>query len=447
MNFQTTQTTDFFNTEYCNYASYDNIRKIPSLVDGQKNAARKILWYLFQKNINTSAKEVKVSQLDSKVAEATEYLHGSMAGVIVNLAQDYVGTNNINLLSPEGNFGTNLVPESSAARYIYTFGTPEMFKIFNTEDNDILEHQEFEGHKIEPKFMLPKLPMLLINGSEGISSGYASKILPRNPVEIQKYIEYYLLHPNAPKKPFQNKPYYRGFKGTIISGEESNKWEIIGTFVRNNAKGLVKITELPVGTNLKQYIKTLDKLEDDKVIISYKDNTTDNFDFDIKFNRKSLQAMPDEQLITVLKLRKKVSENYTVVDEFNKVQVFSSVSEIMDAYIAVKRAYIAKRKQHLVSSISQDIRIDVSKYVFIKSIVDNKLVISNRPIVDVEADIAKIDKIIPRDNSYDYLLNMSVRTLTKERLQRLMQDIKDKKAHLDFVRKASIEDMWIQDLK
>lgn len=446
MNFNTKPTTDFFNTEYCNYASYDNIRKIPSLVDGQKNAARKILWYIFQKNINTPAKEVKVSQLDSKVAEATEYLHGSMAGVIVNLAQDYVGTNNINLLDPSGNFGTNLVPESSAARYIYTFGTPDMFNIFNHEDANILEHQEFEGHKIEPKFMLPKLPLLLINGSEGISSGYASKILPRNPLEIQKYIEYYLLHPNAPKKPFNNKPFYRNFKGTIVQGDEKHKWEILGTFIRNT-NGTVKITELPVGTNLKQYIKTLEKLEDDKIIISYKDNTTEQFDFDVKFNRKALKEISDEKLIQILKLRKKVSENYTVVDQFNKVQVFNNVAELMDAYVAVKREYIQKRKDDLIHVISQDIRVDVSKYVFIKSIIDQKLAINNRPIADVEKDISLIDKIIQRDDSYDYLLNMSVRTLTKERMQKLLQDIKNRKAQLDKVRKSSIEDMWISDLK
>ena len=446
MNFNKTKASVFFNNEYVNYASYDNIRKIPSLVDGQKNAARKILWYVFQKNINSPAKEIKVSQLDSKVAEATEYLHGSMAGVIVNLAQNFVGSNNINMLEPAGNFGTNLVPEASAPRYIYTYGTPEMFKMFSSEDDAILEHQVFEGHQIEPKFMLPKLPLLLINGAEGISSGYASKILPRNPDEIEKYIRYYLTHPKAPKKPFQNKPWYKGFNGTIEQADEKNKWEITGSFTRNNAKGIVQINELPIGTNLKQYIKVLDKLEDNKVIMSYKDNTTEDFNFEVKFNRNILKEMSDEKIIDTLKLRKKVSENYTVIDENNKVQVFSSIFEIMDNFIEVKNKYLKKRKEYLISKLTQEIKEDVSRYVFIKSIVQGTLTINNRPIADIEEDISKIDKIVKINNSYDYLLNMSVRTLTKERLEKLMNQIKEKKKELDFVRSASIEEMWLADL-
>ena len=189
MQFSLRPVTEFFNREYCNWASYDNLRKIASFVDGQKNAARKVLWYTLQKN---QKNEIKVSQLDSKVAESEEYLHGSMAGVVVNLAKDYPGSNNINLMYPEGNFGTRLIPEASAPRYIYTYGTKAFFEMFNKQDDAILNSQSFEGKDIEPVFMLPKLPVLLINGSEGVTSGYAQKILPRNPKDIQKYISYYL---------------------------------------------------------------------------------------------------------------------------------------------------------------------------------------------------------------------------------------------------------------
>ncbi len=281
MKLQSRKTSEFFNSEYINWASYDNLRKIASLVDGQKNAARKVLWFIQQKN---QKQEIKVSQLDSKVAEATEYLHGSMEGVIVNLAQDYTGTNNINLLYPEGNFGTRLVPEASASRYIYTYGTKEFFEMFNKEDTNILEHQNFEGHQIEPKFLLPKLPLLLINGSEGISSGFAQKILPRNPKEIEKYIKYYLTHPEAPVKPFKNKPWFRGFKGEVHPGEEKNQWIIEGAFEVKDTT--VTITELPIGYSLKSYKKVLDKIEDEKKIQSYKDYSQEDFHFVIKMDRK-----------------------------------------------------------------------------------------------------------------------------------------------------------------
>jgi len=439
MNLKVQKTTTFFNTEYVDYASYDNIRKIASLCDGQKNAARKILWYILQKNVKN---DIKVSQLDSKVAESEEYLHGSMAGVIVNLAQDYTGTNNINLLSPEGNFGTRLIPEPSAARYIYTYGTNNFFEMFNKDDNKILEHQIFEGHQIEPKFMLPKLPVLIINGSEGISSGFAQKILPRNPEEIKKYLIYYLS--KNQRKPFKNKPWYKGFKGRIEQGETYNQWEIIGSFTRKGNK--VYINELPIGYSLKNYIKILDRLEDDKKIISYKDYSNDNFNFEIQFNRKYLDSLSDEKLIELLKLRKKVTENYTVMSEENRILQMDSIDDIMQRYIQVKLSYLQKRKDHLIDTISNDIRYMVSKYIFIKSIVEETLVITKRPTQDIINDLNKMDKIIKKDN-YDYLLNMPIKQLTQEQMDRLLKQIKEQKIELDKIKKTSINELWLEELR
>ena len=441
MKLKTRKTSDFFGSEYCNWGSYDNLRKIASLVDGQKNASRKILWYSQQKNLKN---EIKVSQLNSKVAESEEYLHGDMSSVIVNLAQDYPGTNNINLMMPEGGFGTRIKPEASAPRYIYTYGSPEFFKIFSKDDTEILEHQDFEGHRIEPKFMLPKLPMLLINGAEGISSGFAQKILPRNPDELEKYLRYFLNNPTAPRKPFQNKPFYRGYRGTIHQGETKNQWIIQGTFKREANK--VIISEIPIGYSLKTYIKVLDKLEDDKKIIGYKDNSVDDFEFVVQFNRKYLDALSDTQIISLLKLTKKVSENYTVMTEKNTVQNFDNINDIFWRYYDVKMQYLQKRKDYMIGNITQDIRELISKYIFIKSIVDETLIISKRDTADIITDLDNIDKIIKVENTYDYLLNMSIRSLTKERMEKLMGQIKDQKSALDVVKISTLNEMWLTEL-
>ena len=440
-NLKIRKTTEFFNNDYVNFASYDNIRKIPSLIDGQKNASRKILWFALQKPLKT---EIKVSQLDSKVAEETEYLHGSMANVIVNLGQNHIGTNNINLMMPEGNFGTRLIPEASAPRYIYSYGSPEFFSNFSKTDNEILEHQTFEDHDIEPKFMLPKLPMLLINGADGITPGYASKILPRNPKEIEKYLRYYLTHPDAPKKPFKNKPFYRGFKGLIKQGDELSKWVIEGTFKKISSTK-IQITELPIGYNLKSYLKVLQLLKEQKKITDYTDNSSDYFEFVISFNRNVLQALSDNQITDILKLRKKVKEHYTVMNERNIVQVYDNPGEIFTQFMDVKFRYLQKRKDHQIKQISQDIRVMISKYVFIKSIVDDTLQITKRPIEDIISDLEKIDKIISVDG-YDYLLNMNIRSLTEERMKKLMTDIKTRKQELDFVKTATVQEMWLKDL-
>ena len=131
--------TEFCKNDLCDYASYSTIRAIASLADGQKNASRKILHTVLRKKIT---KEIKVAQLANKMAEFTQYLHGSADGVITNLGRNFVGTNNYNLLYPDGNFGTRLVQTPSASRYIQTYGTKELFKTFNAEDNNILEDRK-----------------------------------------------------------------------------------------------------------------------------------------------------------------------------------------------------------------------------------------------------------------------------------------------------------------
>lgn len=431
--------TEFFNTDYVDQASYDNLRKIASLVDGQKNASRKILYTLLEKNIR---EKVKVSQLGSKVSEFAEYLHGSLDSVIVNLGQDYPGTNNIPLVQKKGNFGTRFSPEASAPRYIYAYGTDDFFKLFKKEDVPVLKHQHFEGNQIEPIYYTPTLPIILVNGSEGVSSGFAQKILPRDPNVIKQYIVD-RLNNKEPKKVL--KPYYKGFNGTIVQGDTSNQWIIKGVVDRVGVNK-VKITEVPIGYDLKGYIKVLDDLEDKKVIQSYRDKSEDDlFCFEVTIASKVLSSLGDEELLSKLKLTKKVSENYTTIDENNKIRVFDEAHEVLDAYIGVKLESLALRKDNMVQRLEEQIRVDYSKYLFIKMIVEDSLVINKRKKTDIVKDLDKVDDIIVRDNSYDYLLNMSIGTLTEERMSKLESDIKTSKKELDELVKTSINQLWAKD--
>lgn len=437
--------TEFYGTDYVDYSSYDNLRKIGSAVDGQKNTARKILNTVIDKRITS---ELKVSQLSSKMAEYTEYLHGDASGVIVTMAQDFAGTNNMPLLERGGNFGTRSITEASAPRYIYTNGSDALWKLFNKDDEAILTKQFFEGEEIEPKFYLPAMPLLLCNGSEGISSGFAQKILPRDPRDIRKYLLYNLQGKNKTNRPFKNKPYWKGFNGTIEQGDSNNQW-IIGGVVNRVNTTTVEITELPIGYYLKSYIKVLDKLEEDKIITSYQDKSDGEnlFKFIIKFNRTKLKSLSDAGLMSLLKLQKKITENYTAMTAGNSVHIFQNVDEIFQYYIDIKKDFLVERKKHLLEKIRSDIQFDASKYIFIKMIVDEKLTINKRKKDDIVKDLDKVPKILEKEGSYDYLLSMPIGSLTKERMERLMSDIKDKKARLDHLKTLTIEQMWIEDLK
>jgi len=431
--------TEFYNTDYVNYSSYDNLRKIASLVDGQKNSSRKVLYTVLDKKIGT---KIKVSQLGSKCAEFAEYLHAELDNVIVNMAKDYAGTNNVPLLQKKGNFGTRFTPDASASRYIYTYGTDECFALFNANDTPILKHQSFEGNQIEPMFYTPVLPVLLLNGSEGVSSGFAQKILPRNPKTIIAYIKAKLEGNETPGL----EPYYRGFKGVIVQGENVKQWIITG-IVERTAPNTVMVREIPVNYNLKSYIKALNALEDDGTIQTYNDaSENDDFLFEVKIPAKTLKTYSDDDLLKLLKLQKKVSENYTVLNENNKISVFENASEVIDAYIIVKQHYLALSKQNRMTEINSHIELNNSKIKFIESIISGALKINNIKKTDVIKQLVAIPGIIKREGTFDYLLNMNIASLTAERVIALHKDTKKLTTEYNKLNRTSVNKLWVSEI-
>lgn len=436
-----TTVTKFLNEEVVNFASYSTMRAIASFVDGQKNAGRKVIYSV----MNRPNKDVKVSILSGLIMTDTEYLHGDISGSIITLAQNYAGTNNLPLLTREGNFGSRFETEASATRYIFTAKEKYFDVLFNKDDNNVLIEQYFEGTKIEPRFFIPTLPLLLINGSEGIATGFAQKILSRDIDNIKEYIKLYL----KGKKISENLliPSFNGFNGTVEQGDNSTQWLIKGKIKRLSG-GKFEILEIPVGIDLQSYTKVLDDLEDDKFIKSYKDKSEDDkFHFEVSMSPSDLAKFSDDDLLQKFKLVKKVSENYTCLDENNRVKVFENAEEILKAFVKIKLEYLQKRKDYQLQKFEEDIKFDFSKFLFIKNIVDNTLIINKRKKDDIVKDLEEIDNIIKKDNSYDYLLGMNILSLTEERMNKLQEDIKSKKLELDKLKNTDIKDIWLEELK
>ena len=268
---------DFFKNEYIDFSVYDNVRKLANYIDGQKNASRKIVHTVLQQNID---KFVKVSNLGPKVQDYAQYLHGSLEGTIVNMTANYVGSgNNVPLLEGDGNFGSAFINDAAATRYIFARMNPILKQLYVKDDFVNLPHQNFEGAKIEPRYYVPVLPMLAINGSEGVSIGFAQKILPRDPKQIAKWVQQ---RAEGKRTTANLTPHWEGMNCTVNKGESSVQWEITGSFVRNT-KHRITINSLPVGYTLKQYQAVLEKLVDDKVIKDYNDlSDNDVFEFEIK---------------------------------------------------------------------------------------------------------------------------------------------------------------------
>jgi len=430
--------TKFLSEEVVDFASYSTLRAIASLVDGFKNSGRKVAFTTMKR----PNKETKVSILAGIIAIETEYLHGDISGSIVSMAKNYVGSNNIPLLTREGNFGTRFEPEASANRYIFTAKENIFNKIFNPIDNNILINQEFEGTKIEPKFYVPSLPLILINGSEGIATGFAQKILPRNVQVIKEYIKAYLENEELPSL----KPYYNGFEGSIEAGENNNQWIISGNIERKTNTKLL-ITELPIGYNLGSYIKILDTLEDKKIIRSYSDlSEDDKFKFEVVIDTKTMKK-DDSSIMDILKLTKKVTENFTVLDEKNRVVIYKSPEEVINHYIKVKLDYLNKRKTYLIQAIQNEINILKSKYIFIKNVTEEKIKVNKKKKVEIITQLQNFTDIIKVDDTYEYLLRMPIYSLTQEKMAELLKEVETKENELSKVKNEEISETWEKEIK
>ena len=158
---------EFINNDLIHFSKYDNDRSIPNLVDGLKISLRKILYSAFKKKLTN---EIKVAQFSGYVSEQSGYHHGeaSLNGAIIGLAQNFVGSNNINLLDPKGQFGTRLLggKDSASERYIFTQLNKLTRLIFPAEDDPILTYLNDDGTQVEPIYYVPIIPMILVNGSK-----------------------------------------------------------------------------------------------------------------------------------------------------------------------------------------------------------------------------------------------------------------------------------------
>lgn len=431
---------DFLNNELVDFASYSTLRAIGSLVDGQKNASRKVLHTVQKKNIT---KKIKVEVLSGTVAVDTEYLHGpqNLNDVITGLAKNFVGANNLEILFPAGGFGTRHEPMASAPRYINTYKTEWFDKLFNKYDNGILIEQEFEGTKIEPRFFLPTLPLLLVNGSEGIATGFAQKILPRNIEDLKSYIDASL---NGTEKP-ELKPYYRGFNGVIEQVEKPNKWQIKGVIEKATSARFI-IKELPIGYTLDSYIKVLNDLEEKKVIKTYVDKSLDDkFEFHITADMKFLKQ-DEDKIIAKMKLVKNVTENYTCIDENNRVVCYNTVEEVLDHYIRVKKEYLDKRKSFQLDKMKQQMLEDASRYLFIKGVIDDTIILHKKTDDEIIAQLDTVDKIIKREGSYDYLMDMKIRNMTDKSVERIRNKIAEMKVEYKDLMTKSISTIWSEEI-
>jgi DNA topoisomerase II len=436
---------EFYNTEFSAFASYSAFRGIGNFIDGAKPSTRKVLC-----SVRNLKDKIKVASLAARIVDTLEYLHGavSLEGVISKMAQSFTGTNNLPLLEAKGDFGSVCIQKAGASRYIFVNKEKVYDAIFKPVDGNILIEQEFEGTDIEPQFYVPIVPMILVNGCEGIGTGFAQKILPRNIKDIILYIKNDI-------KEKKNKdqlmlPYYNGFKGDVTRIGDSFSYEIFGKFERTNST-TITVTELPIGYDLAKYNAVLAKLEDDKIITDFTDKSEpkhNKFLFEIKACREFVKK-DDAYILDSLKLIKKVTENFTCIGINNEIVEFKSDKEILDAYIKVRLDFYEKRKEWVIRKIKEDLFIAGSKFYFIKYVLENKIKLFKETKLSVTNQIESKIVDFPFykvNDSFSYLIGMPAHSFTTDTIAELKEDIEKKKLLLKEATDITIQEMWVKDL-
>ena len=363
--------------------------------------------------------------------------NSSLNSAVINLAQKF--KNNAPLLEEDGQFGSLRSPQAGAPRYIGTKLSPNFRLIY--KDFELLEFKEEEGEKIEPKYFLPIIPTVLINGGSGIAVGFASNILNRDVKEIIDACLKYLMGKKIPIV----KPSLNCFSGEYLQDDKNpKKWYIRGKFTRINST-TVRITELPPSMTYEKYEEILDKLVELKLIVSYEDNCKDNVNYNIKFTKEYLGSVDDETLLRQLKLEESETENFSTLDEFGKLKIFENLEELIKYFVDFRLRYYTLRKQYRLDKLKRDLSILGNRGRFIKLILDNKLEIRNRPKDEIIQNLESMG-IEKNEDSFDYLLKMPIWSITKEFFDKLKGDFTDIKSEIENIEKIEPSQMYIKDL-
>jgi DNA topoisomerase-2 len=461
---------EFINKEFIHFSKYDCDRSIPNLMDGLKISLRKILYSAFKKNLNS---EIKVAQFSGYVSEHSGYHHGeaSLNAAIVGMAQNFVGSNNINLFMPNGQFGTRLQggKDSASERYIFTCLNKITRTLFPECDDAILNYLNDDGLLVEPIFYAPIIPMILINGSKGIGTGFSTDIMSYNPIDIINYLKTKLLdngkNCDVTKKVVEFIPYYEGFKGTISKINEG-KFLIKGNYEKLGSDK-IRVTELPVGywtEDFKELLEGLLEPGNDKdgkkitpVIKDYDDMSKDtNVDFTITFAKCQLEELEKSKIENgcngVEKLLKLFTTNTTsnmhLFDAKEKLKKYENVQSIIDDYYETRLKLYNTRKEYLINALEKDLVLLSNKAKYIMELLNGTVDLRRKKHEEVVTMLSEkgYDKL-DENGDYKYLTKMPMDSVTQENVEKLLREQDNKQVELENIKKTTIYEMWMSELE
>ena len=474
--------TRFINDELIHFSNADNLRSLPHIIDGMKPSQRKILFGCFKRGLRS---EIKVAQLAGYVSEHAAYHHGetSLCSTIVGMAQNFVGSNNVNLLVPNGQFGSRLLggKDSASPRYIFTYLESITDKIFRKEDAGILNHLEDDGMKIEPAYYLPTVPVLLLNGCVGIGTGFSTDIPPYNPVDVVRMLKERLVGHLGSLRQVSLKPWWQGFKGRIDSvGDGSYITHGIAKF--DDEKNTVTITELPVGVWTKDYKTFLDEIasvekpakdgekvpksmehaytDDGKPVLKGFDDlyTDDEVKFVLYFDEDAYEDMKAHPVEFEKRFRLTSTwrtSNMVAFDPDMKIVRYESVGHILESFYVPRLAAYEQRRLNEMERLEAEAVEADAKARFIKAVLAGTLELRRATDSDIvaamkahslpalsSASASAADSV----DGYDYLLRLRMDRVKATAVQDAEAAVAAARAAVAQLQTTTAAQLWLKDL-
>ena len=452
--------SQFVHQELIHFSNYDNIRSIPSVADGLKPSQRKVLYACLKRNL---VSEAKVAQLAAGVAEVSAYHHGeqSLVATIINMAQNFVGSNNLNLLVPSGQFGTRLMGgrDHSSARYIYTMLESWVGKIFVKADGELLEYLNDDGYPIEPKCYLPVIPMILVNGAEGIGTGFSTGIPGYNPQDLIGWIRNKLGETGKSKSQSPLVPWFRGFTGSIVKYDDTT-WVSSGVYSIDMKARELTITELPVHAWTNDYKEWLEEWIYETKSGLFKSYVNLSSDIAVKFVLRfdpdlaneigkldgALDAQGLSQLAKILRLNKTIKQsNMHAYGTDGTIRSYKSAESILEEFYPWRLGFYDARRTLLLGKFQGEIGYITNQIKFIQLVIADKAKIFTLGSEAIDKYLES-NKIGRDSGSYDYLTSMTFKQLTRANLERLDGKVKDLSGQLKSLGKKTGLDLWAEDL-
>ena len=456
----TMKISNFLEFEMIKYSFANCQRSLPSMIDGLKESQRKLLFAAKKRNMNYKGKSVKVAQFGAYTSEHSDYKHGenNLFDTIIKMAGIYVGSNNIPIFYRDGQFGSRLEggKDSASARYIFTKFDELTSFIYREEDEPLLTPVNSDGNLVEPEYYIPIIPMILVNGGEGIGSGWSCSVPCYNPKDLINCIKIWLENEGEvlledPETGMVSSllpeitPWYRGFKGTIYKDAKVEGKFVTEGICKDCQDGTAEVLELPVGMWTNTFKETCEDLLHEKKLKNMKTYST------IKDVKIVLSDGKDfESDIDSLGLYTYISTNNMVgFDGTNKLRKFETVDNIIDTFCIKRYTYYKLRKSNAIDTLQKEIRYIGNKERFILDVLAGEVLIMNEDEADIIQKLhdEKYDEDTKNEKGgFGYLLDIKARSFTRNYVQKIQKDILSQREELKVIQQTSPDDMWLKEL-